>query len=184
MLVDFCLLLPQLYGEWSCTANPHLLTHLGNYVKLWGPLWTHSAFGFENKNGRLKHLFHGNSRIFHQLVFNIDLTYTLETVHRQLSMCESEEVLKYLANPYRKKGAQIGEHTYVVGLCKVMFTSTEQSIALEHSGNIEVFFRLLMGSVMYNCTSYSKCNNTYCCYRHSSSKHINRTFTTYSCFSR
>ena len=34
--------------------------------------------------------------IFHQLV-----TYTLQTVHTQLSKCESEEVLEYLANPYR-----------------------------------------------------------------------------------
>ena len=177
MLVDFCLLLPQLYGEKSCTANAHLLTHLGKYVRLWGPLWTHSAFGFENKNGRLKHLFHGNSKIFHQLVFNIDVTCTLQTVHTQLSKCESEEVLEYLANPYRKNRVQIGEHTYVVGLCKVVSASTEQSIALERSGNIEVFFRMLKSGVMYHCTSYSRAtsgkrDNTYCCYRHSSDNSI------------
>ena len=59
MLHDFCILLPELYGESSCTANAHLLSHLAKYVRLWGLLWTHSAFGFENKNGQLKHLFHG-----------------------------------------------------------------------------------------------------------------------------
>lgn len=47
MLLDFHALLPELYGEASCTANAHLLTHLTKYVRLWGPLWTHSAFGFE-----------------------------------------------------------------------------------------------------------------------------------------
>ena len=76
MLVDFCVLLPDLYGEPSCTANAHLLLHLAKYLRLWGPLWTHSAFGFESKNGRLKHLFHGNSDIVHQLLFNIDVCYT------------------------------------------------------------------------------------------------------------
>jgi len=60
MLVDFCVLLPELYGETSCTANAHLLCHLAKYVRLWGPLWTHSAFGFENKCGQLKHLSHGH----------------------------------------------------------------------------------------------------------------------------
>lgn len=34
----------------SCTANAHLLSHLSKYVRLWGPLWSHSAFGFESKN--------------------------------------------------------------------------------------------------------------------------------------
>ena len=71
MRMDFYILLPQLYGESSCTANAHLLSHLTKYVRLWGPLWTHSAFGFESTNGQLSHLFHGNSEIdiVHQLLF-------------------------------------------------------------------------------------------------------------------
>ncbi len=47
-------------------------------VRLWGPLWTHSLFGFENKNGHLKHLFHGKSQIANQLLFNVDVSYTLQ----------------------------------------------------------------------------------------------------------
>ena len=42
MLRDFHSLLPELYGEVRCTHNAHLLTHLVKYVRLWGPLWTHS----------------------------------------------------------------------------------------------------------------------------------------------
>ena len=41
MLIDFNLLMPELYGESSCTHDVHLLSHLGKYVRLWGPLWTH-----------------------------------------------------------------------------------------------------------------------------------------------
>ena len=58
MLKDFCSLLPELYGEANCTINAHLLLHLTHYVRLCGPLWTHSAFGFENKNGIVKNLSH------------------------------------------------------------------------------------------------------------------------------
>ena len=74
MLRDFYVLLPDLYGDTSCTANAHLLSHLCKYVRLWGPLWTHSAFGFESKNGQLKHLFHGKSNVVNQLLFNVDVS--------------------------------------------------------------------------------------------------------------
>jgi len=45
--VHFCILLPELHGESSYITNAHLMSHLAKYVRLWGPLWTHSAFGFE-----------------------------------------------------------------------------------------------------------------------------------------
>ena len=38
MLVDFCDLIPQLYGEKYYSHNVHLLTHLCKFVRLWGPL--------------------------------------------------------------------------------------------------------------------------------------------------
>ena len=96
MLHDFCILLPELYDETSCTANANLLSHLAKYVRLWGLLWTHSAFGFENKNGQLKHLFHGKSEIVHQLLFNIDVSCTLQQVHPRLVECESERTMRYI----------------------------------------------------------------------------------------
>jgi len=58
MLQDFYQLLPELYGETSCTLNAHSLTHLAMFVKLWGPLWTHSLFGYENMNGHITSLIH------------------------------------------------------------------------------------------------------------------------------
>ena len=67
MLADFCSLLPELYDEKISTHNVHLLMDLTKYVKLWGPLWTHSVFGHENKNGCLKRLFHGKNQIHQQL---------------------------------------------------------------------------------------------------------------------
>ena len=46
--------LKQFYGEINCTHNLHLLQHLPKYVKMWGPLWTHSTFCFENKNNLIQ----------------------------------------------------------------------------------------------------------------------------------
>jgi hypothetical protein len=41
------------YGLKHCKVNVHLLGHLSHYVKLFGPLWTHSAFAFEDAIGGL-----------------------------------------------------------------------------------------------------------------------------------
>jgi hypothetical protein len=95
MLSDFYCLMPELHGESSCTHNVHLLSHLAKYVRLWGPLWTHSRFGFESKNGHLKHVFHGKTDIVHQLFFNTDVSYALQCVHNKLFEVESEETMDY-----------------------------------------------------------------------------------------
>ena len=119
MLCDFLQLYPELYGERSCTANAHSLTHLAKYVRLWGLLWTHSAFGFESRNGHLKHLFHARSNIVDQLVFNVDLQLTLQLLHPILQQKESPKTLDFLMTTngsVQRRGMQkVKEHTYVVG---------------------------------------------------------------------
>lgn len=115
--------------------------HLPKYVRLWGPLWTHSAFGYESKNGQLKHFFHGKC---HQLVFNID---ALQQIHMQLLQCESEKTLNYLNHSSRLMTRRdmvcVGVHSYAIGQCKVTKPTTEQSVALANTGNIRIFLRML-----------------------------------------
>ena len=122
---DFCKLLPELYSVDSCTANAHLRLHLPKYVHLWGPLWSHSAFGFENKNGHLKrHIrghIHGWGNVVPQLMFNINVSHTLQLVHYKLVQHESEQTMNFLnasggLSP-RSKMTQIGEHMYIIGRC-------------------------------------------------------------------
>ena len=79
----------------SCTANAHLLSHLTKYVSPWGPLWTHSAFGFESYNGHLKYLFHSRGKIVDQLVFKLDVQQTLQLLQTCLLKYESTEVLEF-----------------------------------------------------------------------------------------
>ena len=53
----------DLYGDESCKMNIHYVVHLSSFVRMWGPLWIHSCFGFENMNGHLKKMFHGTRQI-------------------------------------------------------------------------------------------------------------------------
>ena len=178
MLDDFYNLMPQLYGENSCTHNCHLLSHLVKYVQLWGPLWTHSAFGFESKNGHLKHLFHGKTDIVHQIFFNIDVTCTLQYVYKKLLAHESEQTILYIdgLSRFQSNTKKIASHTYILGKSSTIIPSLEQSAALSRqtgSGSIEVFSRLIKNRSCYHSKAYTrseknKRNNTYCYYRNES----------------
>ena len=174
MLADFHNFLPALYGEGSCTANAHLLTHLTKYVRLWGPLWTHSAFGFENKNGQLKHLFHGKSDVVNQLLFNINVGYALQLMYPKLGSYESEDVMKFIyqTNAPRSNMILIGQNTYAIGQTSVIIPNREQASALGTLTHhrIETFSRLYKDGTLYYSTTYSRasCNkrdDTICCFR-------------------
>ena len=41
------------------TMNVHLLRHIPQCVRSWGPLWAYSCFALESINGVLKRQFHG-----------------------------------------------------------------------------------------------------------------------------
>lgn len=56
-----------LSGVKHCTVNVHLLSHLPYYVYLYGPLWTHSAFSFEDGIGYLVRRCHATHDIAHQV---------------------------------------------------------------------------------------------------------------------
>ena len=46
-------------GDAGCTMNVHLLKHIPDCVRNWGPLTGYSCFPFESFNGHLKKHFHG-----------------------------------------------------------------------------------------------------------------------------
>ena len=177
MLKDFCALLPELYGESSCTANSHLLSHLPKYVHLWGPLWTHSAFAFESKNGSLKHLFHGNADIVHQLLFNIDVMYTIQQMHTKLLAHDSQQTVSYIEQlshlTPRSNMLPIGSHIYILGKCKPMVPTPMMSEAIGNTSEVQIFERILKDGIVYYSNSYTsmktmKRDNTYCCFQDSS----------------
>ena len=97
MINTFYKLLPELYGDDSCTANAHCLTHLPRYVQLWGPLWTHSAFGFESMNGHLKTLIHSRTQIHQQLMFAVQVNQALQRLNVSLAENQNERTLMCLS---------------------------------------------------------------------------------------
>ena len=77
MLFHFCFMMAPLYGERYETANVHYLVHLVDNVRALGPLWTHSCFHFEDKNGFLLKLLHGTQNVQFQLVTAVSIIQKL-----------------------------------------------------------------------------------------------------------
>lgn len=162
MLNDFVSFLPELYSSRSCTMNAHLLTHLTKYVRLWGPLWTHSAFGFESKHGHLKNMIHSRSDVIDQLVFFTEVEQTLQSFHSTLCTQESERTMEFLAqmrgDAPRKNMQAVGDHTYIVGKVLEKTVDEEEARVLEISHNTtrRTFTRLFHNGTMYHSLCYQK----------------------------
>ncbi|XP_077988120.1 uncharacterized protein LOC144442615 [Glandiceps talaboti] len=57
----------QLYGKENMTFNVHILLHLTDSVRNWGPLWATSSFAFESNNGMIMKLFKGTQSVPFQI---------------------------------------------------------------------------------------------------------------------
>lgn len=79
-----CLCYIELYGSLylcaglkHCKINIHLLSHLPHFVRKLGPLWTHSAFAFEDSIGYLVKKSHGTHDVVHQVKTFIGIGFDL-----------------------------------------------------------------------------------------------------------
>lgn len=147
MIDTFYKLLPELYGKESCTANTHCLTHLTKYVRLWGPLWTHSAFEFESMNGHLKNLIHSRNQVHNQLVFSVQVSQMLQRLHTHLAENEdtvsvfllqytaSENVCVHVCMYVRASVCEcvVCVYVYMCGVCMCECGSRSRMLHTRHS---------------------------------------------------
>ena len=126
---------------------------------------------YEHKHGQLKHLFHGKNRIVNQLLFNVDVSLTLQLLHPRLLAIEDDDVLSLLTcNKHRNRSnmTNIGPHTYIIGKVNQQKLAPEQSRVVKRSSAC-LFSRLYKNGILYYATEYSKActgkrNNSICAY--------------------
>lgn len=86
MLTKFADEFEILYGKQNVTMNLHLLRHIPDSVQQLGPLWAHSLFGFEAKNGEIAKFAKAKTNVLQQVTTKYILSHTLspvETGNRQ-----------------------------------------------------------------------------------------------------
>lgn len=133
-LLNFCKTFPILYGERYCTMNLHQLLHLTADVKDLGPLYTHSCFPFEDKNGFILKLIHGTQFIDSQIISAVCLTQKIPELKESCIPAESEiETVcnELLYPPKLKLRVEIRNGIYTIGSTYLKELSTLESESLE-----------------------------------------------------
>ena len=86
LLIKFVIQFNECFGDQYMHYNVHLLLHLSDTVKNWGPLWAINTFPFENQNKYLLQMKKSNYHIAKQIAIRL-LTY------QQIPMLEIESFI-------------------------------------------------------------------------------------------
>ena len=166
MLDDFYTLCPELYGDRICVLNVHLLSHMANFVRLWGPLWTHSAFGFESMNGHIKSMIHSGYKIADQLVFSVDVATTAGILSDKLKDIEDERTLSFIMPSdmqclSRQNMSPLFPGSYTIGAVHPSSLSMEEHRALNQLTRTRInrtliFQRLFLNGTIIHSVQYGK----------------------------
>jgi len=133
MLFKFCKEFASLYHERFMTLNMHQLVHLPDSVRQLGPLYTHSCFSFEDKNGVILKMIRGTQCIDNQITTGISFVQKIPELkqkcipkHSKLELlCDSIE------NPYvLKRTLRLDDNTYALGSVKEKLLLAEEQFAV------------------------------------------------------
>lgn len=70
------------------TINIHQLLHLSDNVRDLGPLYTHSCFSFEDKNGFISKQIHGTQFIDSQIMYAVPRTQKIQSLGKH-AFCQN-----------------------------------------------------------------------------------------------
>ena len=92
-LKQFVSEISSIYGENEQSYNIHLLLHMADAVRNWGPLWAQSCFMYEDSLGKLKKLHHGTKGIPQQILSTYLNRSTLEMLISENTLSNQRVVL-------------------------------------------------------------------------------------------
>lgn len=125
MLFNFCADFECLYEKCFMTLNIHQLVHVADSVRALGPLYTHSCFSFEDKNGFLLKMIQGTQNIDSQIVTGVSFVQKIpELKQRFLENTVEGSKLEKLLNAIEYpnlliRGEMIERGVYILGGVKL-----------------------------------------------------------------
>lgn len=154
-----------LYGLRHMTCNLHLLLHLSDVVKDFGPLWVTSCFPFENLNGLFKNLVHGTkyaslqicagiSYIVHYAMLKNDILIADTPVKKFCDRLDGKGKFRRKTYLVSDKIRIVGKYTHLTAIPGEMVTVLD--IAEQNDLNLHRFDRLLMDGILYTSDSYHR----------------------------
>jgi hypothetical protein len=178
LLFKFCSCFENLYERCFLRLNVHQLLHLPDCVRNLGPLYTHSCFSFESKNGIVLKMIRGSQSIDTQIITAISFIQKLPELKQKCIVKDSEiDVLcKSIENPsHLKRGQKLDNGTYILGASYSRYLTNDEVGALQQFlkydpivNKFTSFNRVEYGEYIIYGTEYSrmiKRNNSAVCYQ-------------------
>lgn len=122
----------QLYGEGSCGLNVHNVgAHLVFYVRLWGPIFAWSCFGFEDWNAVLLQAVHGTGDVTRQILWHVNAQLQLKSFFVTMPKCDARDYISKLIKPIRQwKIAQNAKDCTISGAVVNLRNLTREELQL------------------------------------------------------
>ncbi|GBM05749.1 hypothetical protein AVEN_234201-1 [Araneus ventricosus] len=157
----------DIYGIQEQTYNIHLLLHLPQAVKSWGPLWAHSCFIYEGALGQLKQFHHGTRGEASQILSS----YAMQSILKLLILQENvknSRVQAYIQNMQQKRHSTIRNPK--INNCVLL--GLQKSIKLPRVHEVELLKLLPMNNLkgLSSVVSYERmlyCNKLFSTKRYS-----------------
>lgn len=169
MLKEYVKRYEVLYGKIHMTANIHLLLHLVDSVRAFGPCFTTSCFQFEDLNGTLKSFVHGSKnpelQIYSSTSMLLSLTKLKDVVLDKASAAASFCKKTDSRTRNRRKLTKIDDQSYMLGIYHKEKKETvdflkEEFPILNLSNNLHFIKRIMLNKIVYETQFYSKGKKT------------------------
>ncbi|KAK9976617.1 hypothetical protein ABG768_021822 [Culter alburnus] len=149
-LKKFVIQFEMLYGIKNVSFNVHLLTHLAESVRNWGPLWATSTFSFESFNGTLLKYFSGTTHVPVQIVKTF---LRWKSLRKRVEKCvvNTNDKLKELFSQIQNSNSVSCKAKNLTGNVTV-FGPLHDTVCASHIFAVEE----LNGGIVCNCSSYSR----------------------------
>lgn len=135
-----------LYGDRHLTYNIHQLLHLTLCVRRWGPLWSNSAFPFENFNGFLSNFVHGSKHIGKEIVTNLQIVNGVQILRNKVAQINSSNLIL-------QKNKEI---TVFNNVSISLLSESERELLLSQFGNVLIYARATIYCQTYTSEIYRK----------------------------
>jgi hypothetical protein len=148
-----------LYGNINMTYNVHLLSHIPDCVKKWGPLWGYSNFPFEDNNGLLVSYVKGPTHATKQIISKYSLNKFIQNRANIASELVSDFTKKISS---RKSSIFFSKNDKICALGKAKpleISNDEQVIFSNNDLDVEIalqYRRFIYNKLVFTDLAYNK----------------------------
>lgn len=157
LLKDYVKLFQKFFGIRNMTSNIHLLTHLVQVVRNWGPIWVHEGFIFEAWNKKIMEFVTSPHSRTNQIATRFLMhKFIITALYNETVSPETKKfIAKQIKMPVEDNGIEIRDRIIGFGKSIMRLPTEDESEILMNAGyeptNIKCFNRMKLNGIKYGC---------------------------------